>query len=160
MTKVFTEEENKQWQRTLPAKISSACVALRSGNKVLMVKAHYKDHWTFPSGIVDANESPKAAAMRETREEVGVELDDIEVEFLATIYTQGKVGYLDRFNFVFLVEQFDESRSLILQPEEIEKTEWVELDEIARYSGNKGSYIHVQRLLTNNLNNEKYIEVL
>lgn len=125
-----------------------------------MVKAHYKDHWTFPSGIVDANESPKAAALRETREEIGVTLNAADVDFLTVVYSQGKDGYLDRFNFVYIVEQFDTKAVFALQPEEIEKTEWVKIDEIARYSNNKGSYVNIQRLLAGNIADEKYIEVL
>lgn len=160
MTKVFTDEENKKWQRTLPAKITSACIALLSGDKVLMVKAHYKDHWTFPSGIVDPNESPKAAAIRETYEEIGVPVDETDVDLLTVIYTQGKDGYLDRFNFVFTVHHLDDNKLLTLQPEEIERAEWVSLSDIAKYSKNKGSYINIQRLLTQNIDNEKYIEVL
>lgn len=160
MTKVFTEEENKKWQRTLPAKITSACIALRSGNKVVMVKAHYKDHWTFPSGIVDANESPKAAAIRETFEETGAKADAAKVELLTVIYTKGKDGYLDRFNFVFIVNQFDTDSILTPQPDEIERIEWVDIENIAEYSNHKGSYVNIQRLLTEGINNEQYIEVL
>ena len=160
MAKVFTEEENKQWQRTLPAKITSACIALRSGDTVLMVKAHYKDHWTFPSGIVDPNESPKTAALRETYEEIGVEVNATDIDLLTVIYTQGKDGYLDRFNFVFIVNQFDENTSFALQPDEIEKVEWVKLHDIAEYSKNKGSYTNIHRLLAQDIDNEKYIEVL
>jgi 8-oxo-dGTP pyrophosphatase MutT (NUDIX family) len=160
MTKVFTEEENKQWQRTLPAKITSACIALRSGDKVLMVKAHYKDHWTFPSGIVDPNESPKAAAIRETHEEIGVKVNAADVDLLTVIYTRGRDGYLDRFNFVFAVNQFNENISFSLQPDEIEKVEWVHLSDVAEYSKNKGSYVNIQRILTRGIDSEKYIEVL
>lgn len=99
MTKIFSDEENKKWQRTLPAKISSACVVLKSSSEVLVVKAHYKDHWTFPSGMVDENESPRMAAIRETYEEIGIKLDIDQVKPLTVIYSQGKDGYLDRFKF-------------------------------------------------------------
>lgn len=160
MTKIYTEEENKAWQRTLPAKRCSACVALRSGDKVLMVKATYKDHWTFPSGIVDENEPPKTAALRETFEEIGVTIDDADATFLSVIYTHGKDGYLDRLNFVFIVDQFDQNTELVLQPEEIESTEWVSIDDIAERSKHKGSYVNIQRLLAGGITDEKYIEVL
>ena len=79
---------------------------------------------------------------------------------LTVIYTQGKDGYLDRFNFVFIVNQFDENSLFTLQPDEIEKVEWVPLHDIAEYSKNKGSYVNIQRLLTQGNDNEKYIEVL
>ncbi|MBB1562451.1 NUDIX hydrolase [Candidatus Saccharibacteria bacterium] len=46
--------------------MTSACVALVApGNHVLMVKASYKNEWTFPSGVVDMGESPAQAAQRE-----------------------------------------------------------------------------------------------
>lgn len=160
MAKIFTEEENKAWQRTLPGKLCSACVALRSGDKVLMVKATYKDHWTFPSGVVDENESPKTGALRETFEEIGLTLNESDVEFLTVIYSQGKDGYLDRFNFVFITDQFDQNTELVLQPEEIETYEWVSIHEITERSKHKGSYVNIQRLLTDDIKDEKYIEVL
>lgn len=56
---VFTTAENNTWAHTLPGKMTSACVALVApGNHVLMVKASYKNEWTFPSGVVDIGESP------------------------------------------------------------------------------------------------------
>jgi len=41
--------------------------------KVLLVKPTYKDYWSIPGGSVDENESPRAAAIRETKEEIGFE---------------------------------------------------------------------------------------
>ena len=59
MTKIFTKEENNAWAKQLPGKMTSACLAIRYKEQVLMVKAKYKDHWIFPSSIVDDKESPK-----------------------------------------------------------------------------------------------------
>lgn len=73
---VFTTAENNTWAHTLPGKMTSACVALVApGNHVLMVKASYKNEWTFPSGIVDMGESPAQAAQRELAEETGLALE-------------------------------------------------------------------------------------
>jgi len=160
MSKIFTEDENKAWQRTLPSKLSSACIAFRCNDKVLMVKACYKNYWTFSGGIVDENESPKEAAVREVYEEVGIKLDKNKVQFLTTIYTKGRDGYLDRFNFVFIVDCINEETKYILQKEEIEKFEWVDICKIAEYSKQKGSYQNIQRILQNKIQNEAYIEVL
>jgi 8-oxo-dGTP pyrophosphatase MutT (NUDIX family) len=41
--------------------------------KVLILHPAYKDRWEIPGGIVEANESPKAGAEREVREEFGLE---------------------------------------------------------------------------------------
>ena len=119
MTKIFTKEENQAWSKTLPGKMCSACLILRSNDKVLMVKASYKDHWTFPSGIVDDKESPKSAALRETNEEVGLVIDDDKSSLFTVIYTASKDGDRDRFNFSFITDIEDSNAILSVPNEEI-----------------------------------------
>lgn len=41
--------------------------------RVLLVKPTYKDGWDLPGGYVEIGESPKQAAVREVKEELGVE---------------------------------------------------------------------------------------
>ncbi len=43
--------------------------------RVLLVKPSYKDGWEIPGGYVERGESPLAAATREIKEELGVDLD-------------------------------------------------------------------------------------
>lgn len=40
--------------------------------RVLLVDPTYKEHWDLPGGMVEANEPPRAAAVRELREELGL----------------------------------------------------------------------------------------
>lgn len=54
------------------------------GNELLIVKPSYKDCWSIPGGVVEANESPRQACIRETKEEVGLELKN--PRFLAVDY--------------------------------------------------------------------------
>ena len=159
MTKIFTKEENQAWSKTLSGKMCSACIALRSSNQVLMVKACYKEHWTFPSGIVDLNESPKAAAIRETTEEVGVKINENQCTLLRLIYTASSGGDRDRFNFAFIADIPDKKTEFTVPNSEIEKAEWVNFDNITERSGNKGSYKKIQEALLNPDINEPYTEV-
>lgn len=157
--KIFTEAENQAWSKTLPSKMSSACTAIVAENQVLMVKAGYKDHWTFPSGIVDANESPKTAALRETSEEVGINLTASDCKLLSVIYTEGVNGDRDRFNFAFIVSLPTQKITFKVPNDEIEKAEWVNFDEVAAKSGNKGSYVKLQLALLGELSDGHYTEV-
>ncbi|HWZ66142.1 MAG TPA: NUDIX hydrolase [Patescibacteria group bacterium] len=158
MSKIFTKQENHQWSHTLPGKMTSACVVLRSGTKALMVKAIYKDHWTFPSGIVDVNESPKSAAIRETFEEVGLTVKADDCHFLTVVFTAASDGDRDRLNFAFVTDKFNETANLSVPNNEIEKAEWVNFNEVASRSGYKESYVNFQRILLSPGTLASYVE--
>lgn len=53
-----------------------AGIVLIKGDKVALIERHRGglDYFVFPGGGVDAGESPEQAAIRETREELGVEV--------------------------------------------------------------------------------------
>ena len=159
MAKIFTKEENQAWSHNLPGKMTSACLVLRDDNKVLMVKAGYKKEWTFPSGIVDDKESPKEAALRETREEIGTSIAEDKAQLLTVIYTASKEGDRDRFNFAFITDVSADDITPTVPNEEIEQAAWVKLDEIAERSGHKGSYTAFQKILLEQSNHEPYVEV-
>ena len=50
-------------------------------NKVLWCQRMDHDGWQFPQGGIDRGESPLEAVLRETKEEVGLEEQDIEIIF-------------------------------------------------------------------------------
>lgn len=55
--------------------INAAAVLLRTvRNDIVLVKPSYRDVWQLPGGLLDAGESPRAAAQRETQEELGLSL--------------------------------------------------------------------------------------
>jgi len=58
---------------TLPRKRMGAGVLLSdTQGRVLLVEPTYKAHWEVPGGVVEADESPRAAAVREIDEELGL----------------------------------------------------------------------------------------
>lgn len=67
---------NKAYLQNLPKKrMGSGCLIFNESGQVLLVKPTYKSVWEIPGGVVEANESPKAACQREVREELGLELN-------------------------------------------------------------------------------------
>lgn len=45
----------------------------------LILKARWGNHWSFPKGHVNRNESPLKCALRETFEETGISQEDIQI---------------------------------------------------------------------------------
>jgi len=59
----------------MPRKRLAAAVVIRDADdRVLLLEPSYKANWELPGGIVEADESPWAAASREVVEELGLEL--------------------------------------------------------------------------------------
>lgn len=61
---------------TLPYKVVAASVICRDGEgRLLVVHDTFKQQWTLPGGVVDADEDPRSGAVREAWEEAGVRVD-------------------------------------------------------------------------------------
>ena len=55
--------------------VGAMCVVERSDGALLLVRQSYRRGWTFPGGLLKRNEAPAEAAVRETREEVDLEVE-------------------------------------------------------------------------------------
>jgi 8-oxo-dGTP diphosphatase len=53
---------------------SGGVVMRNTAGEVLVLRTTYKESWEIPGGLVDRGEGPHAAAAREVREELGVDL--------------------------------------------------------------------------------------
>lgn len=66
----------EQYYQSLPRKYMSAgALFLNEKNEALLVKPNYKEFWEIPGGMVNENESPQAACVREVKEELDLECD-------------------------------------------------------------------------------------
>ena len=67
--------------------------------EVLLVKPSYKDHWTLPGGVVDADESPLHAAQREVKEELRLKIN--QLRFLCVAYVPAGGIRTESLQFTF-----------------------------------------------------------
>lgn len=91
----------QKYLASLPRKIMGAgCLLFDEGDNILIVKPIYKDYWTLPGGVVEQNESPRDACIREVKEEIGI---NIEPERLLCIdYTSIEQKDIESLQFIFL----------------------------------------------------------
>lgn len=73
------------WFFTRPETIGAKCVVLHGDNILLIRNAYGKGWWNIPGGRVEQGEDPRDAAIRETSEEVGIRVTD--VEFIGSFLT-------------------------------------------------------------------------
>jgi ADP-ribose pyrophosphatase YjhB (NUDIX family) len=55
-------------------RVAAGALFFDDDGRVLLVRPTYKTHWDIPGGYVEPGESPRAACVREIREELGLDL--------------------------------------------------------------------------------------
>lgn len=120
---------NDVWLDSLAKQISSGTVIARVDDRALVVKATYKDYWTFPGGVVDADETPIQAASREVGEELGLNIPPEQLTFSHVLVADKY--HLKAYHFVFETQLTAEDVAKIkLQAEELESYQLLTKEQI------------------------------
>jgi len=123
MTLYFTEEQDRQWRAEQPKKMIGVKVVVKSSDgKVLVVKPTYKPTWQLPGGVVEAGESPKAAAKRELQEETGILCDKAELKLVDLVFRADQDVLLLLYE---LTPTQDSEQKIAVQDAELETYEWI-----------------------------------
>jgi 8-oxo-dGTP pyrophosphatase MutT (NUDIX family) len=114
--------------------ISAGGVAFRwadSGPEIAIVSVKPKLRWQLPKGIVDPGESPQVTAVREVREEAGVDAELIRlIETIEYWYRSVKNGQPVRYHkFVHFYLMQYRSGEVSDHDHEVEEARWVSFDE-------------------------------
>ena len=105
-------------------------------NEFLIQKRALKKNgkWALTGGHVISGEDSVTAVLRETQEELGLELEENEVELIF-----GKRAY-DCFVDIYYIKKDIELSDLKLEKEEVENVEWANLKQI-RNLKEKGTFL-------------------
>ncbi len=108
-----------------------ALVVVRLGHRFLLVhEKKHGQHWYLPAGRVEPGETCVQAAVRETREEAGIE---VEPEGIVRIeHTPSPGG--SRVRVVFVARPIDDTPPKTVPDDETLGAAWVSLDEMNNYS--------------------------
>src|ERR1700754_1504203 len=115
--------------------VPAAYVVLRRGDEVLMLlRANTGDmdgFWAVPAGHVERGEWALTAAVRETREEGGVEIDPVDVVRVTTLHRTGGNGdpIDERVDF-FLTTTRWSGEPRVMEPEKAAGLEWFPVDQL------------------------------
>src|SRR3989344_2599179 len=97
-----------EYYKNLPKKrMAAGALILNENDEVLIVKQSYKDYWSIAGGVVDENESPRDACIREAKEEIGIDLK--ETELLCVDYLLNGVGQGESLKFIFFGGKLNEN---------------------------------------------------
>src|SRR5215213_10239387 len=114
--------------------ISAGGIAFRwrdSEPEIAIVSVRPKLRWQLPKGIVDPGETPQVAAVREVREEAGIETDMLKlIETIEYWYRSAKYGKPVRYHkFVHFYLLRYRGGEVTDHDHEVEEARWVRFDE-------------------------------
>ena len=93
--------DRKSYHQTLPQKrISAGCLFFDEDGRLLVVNPTYKNTWEIPGGVVEQNESPREAVIREVKEELGIEC--FPERLLCVDYSSESDTRTESLQFIFL----------------------------------------------------------
>jgi 8-oxo-dGTP pyrophosphatase MutT (NUDIX family) len=132
----FSEQEQNNFYNKQPAKrIGAAAWIEDSEGKILIAKPTYKKGWTLIGGLVDANESPLNAVIRETREEIGIALTPERFTLAGYRFVEPRNGRTEDSQLYFRVKlTTEEAAAITLQDGELSEFRFVSIAELENYA--------------------------
>lgn len=101
------------------------CIIIEN-NKVLLVYEKNRNFWGFPKGHMEKGENEIETALREVKEEVGldVEIIDKEKRYILNYIIRDEI---DKTTVLYLATS--KNKEIVMQESEIEKVKWCDFEE-------------------------------
>lgn len=142
---------------------SSAFVVNKTKDRVLMVHHNIYNSWSWTGGHADGEEDLLAVAIREVREETGVENIQLGSLNIFSLDILTVVGHIKKEKYVaphlhlsvaYLIEA-DENELLIVKEDENSGVKWIPIEEVNIYSNEP----HMQKVYDKLISKIKALEV-
>ena len=111
-----------------------------SHSQVLIVYEKGPRFWGFPKGHIEEGETEEQTALREVKEEVGIDVKILDEKYRYEINYIIKDKQIDKTSVFYLAETVDENITTKNQETEIEDSKWVTVEEafdILTFDNNK-----------------------
>ncbi len=109
-------------------------IFLKRGNKTAMIlrsNTGYRDgQWAMPSGKVDHGEPFTLAAIREAKEEVGVDIDAKDLKYILTLHRKSDDNPINGWVDVLFVCETWEGEPYNAEPHKHADMQWFELENL------------------------------
>lgn len=111
--------------------ISCGCVIFDKDthSKVLIVYEKDRNFWGFPKGHIEEGETEIQTALREVKEEVGIDVKILDEKYRYEINYIIENKQVDKTSVFYIAEPVDENVKITNQEAEIEDSKWVTVDE-------------------------------
>jgi len=113
--------------------VPAAYIILRQEDKILLIRrantGYLDGFYSLPSGHIDGNEPAIYAAVREAKEEVGIDIDPNDLKFVHVIHRVAEEKDHERVDFFFEANKWQGEPSN-MEPEKCDDIQWFKLDEL------------------------------
>ncbi len=119
----------KERNKTVPA----VYLIFKKDNKILLGRrqntGYYDNYYGVPAGHIDARELPIITGVRETKEEIGVNVSPTDLQFVHALYRTAHDETGDRSDYFFIVEKW-QGEPKIMEPEKCNDLQWFPIDNL------------------------------
>jgi len=124
----------KYYNKQPKKRIGAGVLIFNKRGEVLIVKPNYLEKWLWIGGGVEENEIPRAAALRECQEEIGITPSPVWLGFVNYLPAQ-PTGQADMLQFLFTTSPVKDDfiKQLHLQDNEIDDARFVPVSDLANY---------------------------
>ena len=130
---------NPDYYKAIPKKRMAAGVLIfNEKDQILLVKPSYKNHWSIPGGVANADESPRQTIIRETKEEINIDLS--LCQFLCLEYISATKEIDENLQFIFYGGVLDNEKmqNIKIDKDEISDYRFVDTDKAVELLGGTG----------------------